>query len=82
MKVSQLREMLQALEAEGKGELEVRFSYNYGDYWSTNVAAGVDSVEEGTVEYSEYHQMDKVVEYDAEDEGQLPAGAASVILLS
>lgn len=50
-------------------DMEVKFAYNYGDYWKTDVAGDVDSVEVGSVEYSEYHRMDKVVdEYDAERE--------------
>jgi hypothetical protein len=47
---------------------EVLFVYNYGDYWKTDVAGTIDNVEEGEVTYSEYHRMDKVVDYDAEDE--------------
>lgn len=81
MNVTQLREMLQDLEAQGKGEIEVAFSYNYGDYWRTSVAATVHTVEEATVKYSEYHSMDKVVEDDADDEGAVPEGARTVVML-
>jgi hypothetical protein len=84
MNVTQLREMLQELEAQGKGEMEVQTSYNYGDYWRTQVAQCVDSVEEATVVYSEYHSMDKVVEFDEqedEDYGVVPEGARAVIIL-
>jgi hypothetical protein len=47
-------------------DLPVHFQYNYGDYWRTQVAPGVDEVNEGEVKYSDYHQLDKVVEYDSE----------------
>ena len=46
---------------------EVMFSYGYGDYWSTTVAAPAEYIDEGLVTYSQYHQQDKVVEMD-EDE--------------
>lgn len=67
MNVRELREMLQALEAEGKGELEVKTSYNYGDYWKTTVAQDVSNCDEAEVKYSDYHQMDKVVDTDRDD---------------
>ena len=49
-------------------DMEVKFQYNFGDYWKTEVAADIDSVNNGEVTYSEYHRMDKVVEYDADSE--------------
>lgn len=83
MNVTQLREMLQDLEAQGKGEMDVQFAYNYGDHWRTQVASTIDTVEEAFVKHSEYHSMDKVVEWDEEDEdyGTVPEGARAVIIL-
>ena len=47
----------------------VHFSYNYGDHWRTQVAPVVRSVEEGFVQESGYHGMDKVIdECDVYDE--------------
>jgi hypothetical protein len=82
MNVRELREMLQELEAQGKGEMEVQTSYNYGDYWRTQVAQGVDTVEEATVTYSEYHSMDKVVDAE-DDDGEAVAaeGTRTVVML-
>ena len=60
MQVFQLIERLMDLDPNA----EVHFSYNYGDHWRTQVAPTVDSVEEGVVEFSEYHRMDKMVEND------------------
>ena len=82
MNVKQLREMLQDLEAQGKGEMEVLTSYSSGDYWRTTVAQPVDCAEEAIVKYSEYHSMDKVVEYDADDEGQPAEDSRTVIMLA
>ena len=83
MNVRELREMLQTLEAEGKGDTEVAFAYNYGDYWNTQVAATIDTVAPTEIEYSEYHGMNKVVECDEEDnEGTATEGVRTVILLS
>ena len=58
MQVFQLIEQLMDLDPNA----EVHFSYNYGDHWRTEVAPTVDRVDEGLVEYSDYHRMDKVVE--------------------
>jgi len=66
MKVRELIESLGYMNPEA----EVHFSYNYGDHWRTEVAPKVGRVDEGVVEYSEYHRMDKLVtdEEDCYDE--------------
>ena len=61
MKVEELIEILQEYDPES----DVHFSYNYGDHWRTQVAPKVTDVNECAVAYSEYHQMDKLV-----DDGQ------------
>ena len=66
MKVAELIELLQMENPEA----EVHFSYNYGDYWRTQVAPTVDSVEVGRVKFSDYHRMDKVVDEDEDEETQ------------
>jgi hypothetical protein len=63
MQVKDLIEMLQDMDQDA----EVHFAYNYGDYWRTEVAPKVGRVDEGTVVYSEYHRMDKMVEHDDSD---------------
>lgn len=68
MTVTELRELLEELEGEGHGDKDAMYSYNYGDHWHTVVACKVEAADEGTVKYSEYHQMYKVVDTcDAED---------------
>jgi hypothetical protein len=64
MKVKDLIEALQSMD----GDLDVHFSYCYGDHWRTEVAPRVSMVDMGIVEYSEYHRMPKVVEVDYDDE--------------
>jgi len=49
-------------------DLEVHFSYNYGDHWRTIVAPAVTEVEDGKVTYSDYHQMDALVTDNEEDD--------------
>jgi hypothetical protein len=51
-------------------DADVHFSYGYGDHWRTQVSPKISEVFEGTVAYSEYHRMDKLIEvdYDNEDE--------------
>ena len=73
MKVSELIEMLEEMDQDA----EVHYAYNYGDHWRTEVAPKVDSVDEGAVEYSDYHRMDKLVDEDDED----AALARRVVLL-
>jgi len=60
MQVKDLIEQLQGMNPEA----EVHYAYNYGDYWRTEVAPRVDRVDEGVVEFSEYHRMDKMVDYE------------------
>lgn len=51
---------------EGPDE-PVYFAYNYGDHWRTEVAGDITEVEQGVVEYSDYHSMMKTA--DTEDKG-------------
>jgi hypothetical protein len=60
---------------------EVHFQYSYGDHWHTQVAPSVNHVEEGIVKYSSYHQMDKVVEVDYDDEDAGEVEGKPVVLL-
>jgi hypothetical protein len=62
MLVKELIESLKYMDQDA----EVHFSYCYGDHWRTEVAPKASRVNEGTVAYSEYHRMDKLVE-DEED---------------
>ena len=62
-------------------DAEVHFQYNYGDHWRTQVAPGVDSVEMGLVEYSDYHRMPKVVEPDYDDEEDADVEGKAVVLI-
>ena len=57
MKVSELIEILGRYDQN----VEVHFSYNYGDHWRTEVAPAICQVSDGVVEYSDYHRMDKLV---------------------
>ena len=63
-------------------EAEVHFAYNYGDHWRTEVAPKIDRVDEGVVEYSEYHRMDKIAseDYDDEDENTVASQRRVVVL--
>ena len=64
MNVKELIEQLQSFD----GDTEVKFAYNYGDYWKTEVAADVSNVSNSDVTYSEYHRMDTVVDEYRDDE--------------
>ena len=79
MLVKELIESLQYVDPEA----EVHFAYNYGDHWRTEVAPKVGRVDEGVVEYSEYHRMDKIAseDYDDEDE-QTVASQRRVVVLA
>ena len=80
MKVSQLIEQLGYMDRDA----EVHYSYCYGDHWHTEVAPRVDSIEQGVVEYSEYHRMDKMVDDEDcfnEDTGDYKADVRKVVVL-
>ena len=62
-------------------DAEVHFTYNYGDHWRTQVAPGVDSVEMGLVEYSDYHRMPKLVEPDYDDEQNEDVEGKAVVII-
>lgn len=64
MKVQDLIDELKSFDPE----MEVHFAYNYGDHWRTTVAPRVGNITEGTVEFSDYHRMDKLLEEDYDDE--------------
>ena len=68
MRVQDLIEMLKEFDPNA----EVHFSYNYGDHWRTTVAPEVSEVFEGSVTYSSYHQMPKLVEQDEDFEDEEP----------
>jgi len=60
MTVQELIEQLSYMDKDAP----VHFAYGYGDHWRTQVAPAVSSIEQGVVEYSDYHRMDKMVEDD------------------
>lgn len=72
MTVQQLKEELNNLP----DDMEVKFSYDYGDHWHTNVAERINNVGIDFVTYSDYHRMDKVVEENHKD------GPREVVILS
>jgi len=63
MLVRDLIELLEGYDAD----MEVHFAYTYGDHWRTEVAPKIDRVDVGSVVYSDYHRMDKMVENDDGD---------------
>lgn len=62
-----VKELIESLEGFDPN-MEVKFAYNYGDYWATEVASNIRDVDEGQIRYSSYHRMDKVTDYDDEDD--------------
>ena len=80
MKVSELIDILSRYDQEA----DVHFAYGYGDHWRTTVAPAISQVFDGVVEYSNYHQMDKLVEdedcYD-EDTGDYKVGIRKVVVI-
>ena len=82
MLVKELIESLKYMDQDS----EVHFAYNYGDHWRTEVAPKIDRVDEGVVEYSEYHRMDKMIgEYEDqfdEETGDLRTDVRKVVVLA
>jgi hypothetical protein len=80
MQVKELIEILGRYDQEA----DVHFAYGYGDHWRTQVAPAISQVFDGVVEYSDYHQMDKLIDdedcYD-EDTGDYKAGIRRVVVI-
>ena len=81
MQVKELIEILSRYDQDA----EVHYSYGYGDHWRTEVAPAVCQVSDGVVEYSDYHQMDKLVTdedecYD-EETGDFKADVRKVVVI-
>lgn len=81
MQVKELIEILGRYDQEA----DVHFAYGYGDHWRTQVAPAISQVFDGVVEYSSYHQMDKLVEeYDDqfdEETGNLRTDVRKVVVI-
>ena len=81
MQVKELIEILKNYDQEA----DVHFAYGYGDHWRTQVAPAISQVFDGVVEYSDYHQMDKLVEeYDDqfdEETGNLRTDVRKVVVI-
>ena len=60
MTVKELIEKLEGFDPQ----MEVEFAYNYGDHWRTEVTRHITEICEGSVTYSDYHRMNKVVDCD------------------
>jgi hypothetical protein len=67
----------EARHAGATDDTPVHFSYNYGDHWRTTVAPAARAADMLNIEYSGYHQMDKLTE----DEGDKP-GDKKVFVIS
>lgn len=48
-------------------EMEVHISYACGDYWHTQLAPSIKTIEKANIKPSDYHQIPKVVEFDDEN---------------
>ena len=62
-----VKDLIQQLK-QMPDDMEVQFAYNYGDYWKTTVTAPVDRVDVESVKYSDYHNMDKLVVQDENED--------------
>jgi len=79
MKVAELIEELENMDDK---EMEVMFSYDYGDYWHTKVAKEVETVDGLEVEYSDYHSMYKIAKEPDEDNAYIVDDRKIVLILS
>ena len=75
MTVKELIEELQGFD----GDMEVKFSYNSGDYWRTTLAEDVRQIDTHYVKYSGYHRTNKLIsEHDDTEDDDVQ----TVVLLS
>ena len=64
MTVQELIEKLQQMP----DDMEVKIGYDYGDYWNTSVCGYIGSVDILDVKFSDYHRMDKILDWDSDDQ--------------
>lgn len=86
MTVGRLKEMLEDIirNAEDEDEvleMEIGFSYDYGDHCHGRVVQGVSDVEARSVKRSDYYRMDKLVDEDEED-GVPAEGTRKMIVIT
>jgi len=62
MTIRELIQNLQYLQEEHGPDMEVMFSYTASDYWRTELAQSISSVEAGGVSWSDYHRTNKLNE--------------------
>ena len=75
MTVKELIEELQGFD----GDMEVKFSYNSGDYWRTTLAEDICQIDTHYVKYSSYHRTNKLIsEHDDTEDDDVQ----TVVLLS
>jgi hypothetical protein len=67
MKVSELIAELECYDADS----EVHFAYGAGDYWRTVLAPKVMRVFEGEVVHTDYHDTDKLVVSDPDEDDEV-----------
>ena len=67
MNIVTVQDLIDELE-QYDPDMKVKISYDYGDHWHTFVAPDISSIGTGKVEYSSYHQMDKLIDEDKEDD--------------
>jgi len=79
MKVKDLIKALQYMSPE----TEVHFSYTCGDYWATQVAPAVESVSFETIQHSDYHNTDRIVDEEKlhQDEGDYNVPVRRVVVI-
>ena len=73
-----VKELIKKLEDMDE-TMEVLFSYDYGDYPNTMVAAKIFNVDESEVIYSDYHRMDRIINDGDEEERE---GSRVVVILN
>lgn len=74
--VKELRQQLR----DYPDDMPVVFKYNYGDHWRTQVAAPASDLEEGEVEWSDYHSMPKIVDDEDEHDEAQPERVAVLVI--
>ena len=64
--VGALKQMLQNYDDNDL----IAVSNKSGDYWRTQLASGIDSIETNVIEYSGYHNQFKIKEFDPEEDDE------------
>jgi hypothetical protein len=76
-----IKELIKILQ-EFDPDMEVKLGYNSGDYWGNVVCKKISDAGVRSVEYSDYHRMDKIADTDEDEENYTDGATRKIVVLN